>query len=83
MLCALAADGGLTDKNERQGLRTHLKSCPECRQLFRDFYHVIEWLRKAVLHLRWEELRGKCGLADLSASLKKRDAKKHSSDFSK
>jgi hypothetical protein len=71
VLCAIAADGGLDNKNEKQELRTHLNNCRECRQLFRDFCFITELIRKAILYQRWEELRRKCGLPDLSASPRK------------
>jgi U3 small nucleolar RNA-associated protein 14 len=63
-LCAVATADALDHKEEEE-LREHLKDCPECRQLFEDFWLISERLRKIGLQKRWEELRRLCGLPDV------------------
>jgi hypothetical protein len=69
-LCAVATADALDNKEEEE-LREHLKGCPECRQLFADFWLISERLRKIGLQKRWEELQRLCGLPDVHDFLEK------------
>jgi hypothetical protein len=71
-LCAVAAAGALDNKKEEEELREHLKDCPECKQLFADFWLISERLRKIGIQKRWEEMQRLCGLPDVHDSLQKK-----------